>query len=81
MKTLFYLHLIHPGNDVQHFLEDSLQGEIFLQTPPASTQKLLEVVPEPEDIIFPCINPFGIMVPFCLQLFRQGHQGMYTLFI
>lgn len=81
IKTLLYLHFIYPLNDVKHFLEDSLQGEIFLQAAPASTQKILEVVPEPQDIVFPRINPFSIMVPLCLQLLRQGHQGLYTLLI
>lgn len=78
---MLYLHVIHPADDVQHLLEDLLQGQVLIQTPPTSLQQLLQVVPQAQDVVFPHINTFGIMVSLRLQLLRDVHQGLNTFLI
>ncbi len=81
MPPVLHLHVIHPADDVQHLLEDPLQGQVLIQTPSSSLQKLLQVVPQAQDVVFPHVDPFGIMVSLGLQLLRDVHQGLYTFLV
>ncbi len=78
---MLYLHVINPANDVQHLLEDPLQRQVLIQTPPTSLQQLLQVVPQTQDVVFPHVDPFGVMVALRLQLLRDVHQGLNTFLI
>lgn len=75
------LHVIHPADDVQHLLEEPLQGQVLIQTRPASLQQLLQVVPQAQDVVFPHVDAFGVVVALGLQLLRDVHQDLNTFLI
>lgn len=76
-----YLHFIHPADDVEHLLEDPLQGKVHIQASFSSLEKLLQVVPQPQDVVFSHVNPFGVVVTLRLQLQRDVHQRLNTLLV
>lgn len=78
---MLYLHVIRPADDVQHLLEDPLQGQVLIQTRPTGLQQLLQVVPQTQDVVFPHVDPFGVVVPLGLQLPRDVHQGLDALLV
>lgn len=76
-----YLHVIHPVDDVKHFLEDPLQCEVLVQTPPTGLQQLLQVIPKTQDVVFTYVDPFGVMVTLGLQLLRDVDHGLNAFFV
>ena len=78
---MLYLHVIHPADDVKHLLEDPLQGQVLIQTSPASLQQLLQVVPQAQDVVFPHVDALGVMVSLRLQLLGDVHQDLNTLLV
>lgn len=78
---VLHLHVVHPADDVQHLLEDPLQRQVLVQAPATSLQQLLQVVPEAQDVVFPRVDPLGVVVALRLQLPRDGHQGLDALLV
>lgn len=66
---------------MQHLLEDALQRQVLVQAAPAAPQQLLQVVPQPQDVVLAHVDPLGVVVALRLQLLGDVHQGLDALLV
>ncbi|TNN56517.1 hypothetical protein EYF80_033243 [Liparis tanakae] len=68
-------------DDVQHLLEDPLQGQVLVQPRPAGPQQLLQVVPQAQHVVLARVDALGVVVALGLQLPGDAHQHLDALLV
>lgn len=80
-KHVTNLHLVHPIHDMEHLLEDSLQGQVHLQSLPASLEQLQQALPQMDDIVLPGQDAPDAVVPLHFQFFGHRDHDLHAVFV